>query len=44
MMQPAGMKMPVTVMKASTKRESGKKAQIGNIMAAKVNSSLSSPD
>jgi hypothetical protein len=30
------MQLPVTVLNASTKRESGKKAQFGNIAAAKV--------
>jgi len=31
-----GMKVPMAVMKASTKRESGRKAQTANIMAAKA--------
>jgi hypothetical protein len=30
------MQMPVTVLNANTKREQGKKAQLGNIMAAKA--------
>jgi hypothetical protein len=30
------MQVPVTVLNASTKREQGKKAQLGNIAAAKV--------
>jgi hypothetical protein len=34
--RPATMQLPVTVLNASTKRESGKKAQFGNIAAAKV--------
>lgn len=37
MQQPMGTRVPVAVMKASTKRETGKKAQATNIMAAKVN-------
>ena len=32
------MQMPVTVLNANTKRETGKKAQEGNIAAAKVRS------
>lgn len=34
------MQAPVTVLQANTKRDSGKRAQHGNIMAAKVRSSL----
>jgi len=30
------MQLPVTVLNANTKREQGRKAQLGNIMAAKV--------
>lgn len=30
------MQLPVTVLNANTKREQGRKAQMGNIMAAKV--------
>jgi hypothetical protein len=30
------MQAPVTVLQANTKRDTGKKAQLGNIMAAKV--------
>ena len=30
------MQAPVTVLQANTKRDTGKKAQVGNIMAAKV--------
>jgi hypothetical protein len=30
------MNLPVTVLNANTKREQGKKAQLGNIVAAKV--------
>lgn len=30
------MQVPVTVLNASTKREQGRKAQVGNIAAAKV--------
>ena len=30
------MQLPVTVLNANTKREQGKKAQLGNIAAAKV--------
>jgi hypothetical protein len=30
------MQLPVTVLNASTKRDTGKKAQLGNITAAKV--------
>jgi hypothetical protein len=30
------MQAPVTVLQANTKRDSGKKAQYGNIMAGKV--------
>jgi hypothetical protein len=32
------MQLPVTVLNANTKREQGKKAQLGNIAAAKVGS------
>jgi len=32
------MQLPVTVLNASTKRDTGKKAQLGNIQAAKVGS------
>ena len=32
------MQAPVTVLQANTKRDTGKKAQQGNIMAAKVRS------
>ena len=30
------MQLPVTVLNTNTKRDTGKKAQLGNIMAAKV--------
>jgi hypothetical protein len=30
------MQAPITVLQANTKRDTGKKAQVGNIMAAKV--------
>ena len=30
------MQLPVTVLNANTKREQGRKAQVGNIMAAKA--------
>jgi hypothetical protein len=30
------MQAPVTVLQANTKRDTGKKAQLGNIMAARV--------
>ena len=30
------MQAPITVLQANTKRDTGKKAQLGNIMAAKV--------
>jgi hypothetical protein len=34
------MQVPVTVLNANTKRETGKKAQEGNIAAAKVRSGV----
>lgn len=38
------MQMPVTVLNASTKREQGKRAQLGNIVAAKVRASQRAAD
>lgn len=35
--------LPVTVLNANTKRDQGKKAQLGNIMAAKVSSGARGP-
>jgi hypothetical protein len=36
----SAMQVPVTVLNAGTKREQGKKAQMGNISAAKVRTSI----
>jgi hypothetical protein len=36
----SAMQLPVTVLNAGTKREQGKKAQMGNINAAKVRTSI----
>lgn len=35
------MQVPMTILNANTKRETGKKAQLGNIAAAKVGMNLS---
>jgi hypothetical protein len=38
------MQAPVTVLQTNTKRDTGKKAQVGNIMAAKVRRRCAPPE